>query len=84
VNSTEKQLVNSRRQEKHIVHDPLEGIIISEEYRTVESLLKSGCPVVFVTGNAGTGKTTLIHYLKNLLERKVVVLAPTGVAAFIA
>lgn len=65
----------------HIKTDPLEGIIISEEYRTVESLLKVGCPVVFVTGNAGTGKTTLIHYLKNILDRKVVVVAPTGVAA---
>lgn len=64
-----------------IKKDPLDGIIISEEYRTVESLLKIGIPVVFVTGNAGTGKTTLIHYLKSVLDKNIVVLAPTGVAA---
>ena len=66
---------------KTIANDQLDGIIVSEEYRTVQELLKTGYPIVFVTGNAGTGKTTLIHYLKNLLERNVVVLAPTGVAA---
>jgi len=71
----------AKARKKHIAREHLEGIVISEEYKVVESLLKSGCPVVFVTGNAGTGKTTLIHYLKNILDRKVVVVAPTGVAA---
>ena len=40
---------------------------------------------VFLTGEAGTGKTTFLHYivkfLKEELDRDVVVLAPTGVAA---
>ena len=40
---------------------------------------------VFLTGEAGTGKTTFLHYivtfLKEELERNVVVVAPTGVAA---
>ena len=40
--------------------NPLEGIEISEEYKQVLSLIEAGFPAVFVTGNAGTGKSTLI------------------------
>ena len=36
---------------------------------------------MFVTGNAGTGKSTLIRYLRDSLDMSIVVLAPTGVAA---
>lgn len=61
--------------------NPLEGIHITDEFRTVESLLDAGYPVVFVSGNAGTGKSTLIHYLRTVLKKKLVVVAPTGVAA---
>jgi hypothetical protein len=64
-----------------IPQNPLEGVHISDEYRTVESLLDAGYPVVFVTGNAGTGKSTLIQYLRTVLKKKLVVVAPTGVAA---
>lgn len=66
---------------KAIVEAPLDGIIITDEYRAVRALLEAGCPVVFVTGNAGTGKSTLIRYLRSVLDRKLVVVAPTGVAA---
>ncbi|MEI6914473.1 MAG: AAA family ATPase, partial [Armatimonadota bacterium] len=62
--------------------DPLlDGIQITDEYRLVERLLRADEPVVFVTGNAGTGKSTLIRYLKSVLEKNIVVVAPTGVAA---
>lgn len=64
-----------------IVPPPLDGIDITDEYRTVRALLEASCPVVFVTGNAGTGKSTLIHYLRSVLDRRLVVVAPTGVAA---
>jgi len=63
------------------IKNPFEGVQISDEYKTVESLLNAGCPAVFVTGNAGTGKSTLIHYLRTVLKKKMVVVAPTGVAA---
>lgn len=63
------------------IKDPLAGVHISDEYKTVESLLNAGCPAVFVTGNAGTGKSTLIQYLRTVLKKKMVVVAPTGVAA---
>jgi energy-coupling factor transporter ATP-binding protein EcfA2 len=61
--------------------NPLEGIEISEEYKNVQSLIEAGFPAVFVTGNAGTGKSTLIQYLRTVLKIRSVVVAPTGVAA---
>jgi len=36
---------------------------------------------VFVTGRAGTGKSTLLSYFKTSTAKRVAVLAPTGVAA---
>jgi ATP-dependent DNA helicase PIF1 len=36
---------------------------------------------VYITGNAGTGKSTLLQYFKEKTAKKIVVLAPTGVAA---
>lgn len=36
---------------------------------------------VFVTGEAGTGKSTLLRYFRSKTKKNVVVLAPTGVAA---
>jgi energy-coupling factor transporter ATP-binding protein EcfA2 len=59
----------------------LKGIEISEEYKNVQSLIEASFPAVFVTGNAGTGKSTLIQYLRTVLKKRSVVVAPTGVAA---
>ena len=36
---------------------------------------------VFLTGRAGTGKTTFLHQVKQLNARRLAVVAPTGVAA---
>jgi nucleoside-triphosphatase THEP1 len=36
---------------------------------------------VFITGKAGAGKTTLMKYIRELGQKKTVVVAPTGVAA---
>ncbi|MFN3396822.1 MAG: ATP-dependent RecD-like DNA helicase, partial [Thermodesulfovibrionales bacterium] len=36
---------------------------------------------VFVTGRAGTGKSTLLNYFRERTEKNIAVLAPTGVAA---
>ncbi|MBO4590516.1 MAG: HRDC domain-containing protein [Bacteroidaceae bacterium] len=36
---------------------------------------------IFLTGKAGTGKTTFLHQLRTRLPKRMVVLAPTGVAA---
>lgn len=36
---------------------------------------------IYLTGKAGTGKTTFLKYLRKVSNKKLVVLAPTGVAA---
>ena len=36
---------------------------------------------VFLTGKAGTGKTTFLHNLKTRSPKRMIVVAPTGVAA---
>ncbi|MEJ2595706.1 MAG: AAA family ATPase [bacterium] len=36
---------------------------------------------VFLTGKAGTGKTTFLHYLRQNSPKRMIVVAPTGVAA---
>ncbi len=36
---------------------------------------------IFLTGKAGTGKTTFLHHLKNHCKKRMIVVAPTGVAA---
>ena len=36
---------------------------------------------LFLTGKAGTGKTTFLHQLKTTSPKRMVVLAPTGIAA---
>ena len=60
---------------------PPDDIVITDEYKAVHALLMADCPVVFVTGNAGTGKSTLIRYLRSIMDRKLVGVAPTGIAA---
>lgn len=54
---------------------------IPDTYKQVEQLVQARHPAVFVSGNAGTGKTTLIRYLLEVLSLQSAVVAPTGVAA---
>ena len=46
----------------------------------VEAVLHRG-QSIFLTGKAGTGKTTFLKHMKTITEKMVVILAPTGVAA---
>ena len=36
----------------------------------------------YLTGRAGTGKTTFLRYIQDVVKKRFVVLAPTGVAAY--
>ncbi|MFI5134635.1 MAG: AAA family ATPase, partial [Chitinophagales bacterium] len=36
---------------------------------------------IFLTGKAGTGKTTFLKHIREHCDKKMVVVAPTGVAA---
>ncbi len=56
-------------------------IEINELFAKALDLLEKTRQNVFITGKAGTGKSTLLQYFRNNTGKKVVVLAPTGVAA---
>lgn len=56
-------------------------LVITDEFSRALDLLNQG-ENLFLTGKAGTGKSTLIrHFMENNTDRNVVVAAPTGVAA---
>src|SRR5450759_728016 len=59
---------------------PPSDIEILPEYKFIYEALQQGCPSLFVTGKAGTGKSTLIQWLCQKLEGCAVV-APTAIAA---
>lgn len=58
-----------------------EMIELNEMFRKALDLLENTSRHVFITGKAGTGKSTLLDYFRNHTRKKIVVLAPTGVSA---
>lgn len=54
---------------------------LSEEQEKVYQQIESTNEHLFITGKAGTGKSYLLKYLKTHSSKKLVVVAPTGVAA---
>lgn len=50
-------------------------------FETAERYVKCTGRSVFLTGRAGTGKTTFLRYITETTSKRFVVLAPTGVAA---
>lgn len=56
------------------------NIEINEKFKEALDLVSSG-KNVFITGKAGTGKSTLLKVIRDNLDNNYAVLAPTGVAA---
>ncbi len=57
---------------------PLE---LNSDFTFALDVLEKTSKNLFITGRAGTGKSTLLHLFRNTTRKKCVVLAPTGVAA---
>ena len=58
-----------------------EKIELNKEFSEALRLMEDGPEVLFVTGRAGTGKSTLLEYFKRKTKKRAVFLAATGVAA---
>jgi ATP-dependent exoDNAse (exonuclease V) alpha subunit len=56
-------------------------IELNEQFKHALDLMEHSNRSVFITGRAGTGKSTLLNYFRHTTKKKVAVLAPTGVAA---
>jgi ATP-dependent DNA helicase PIF1 len=56
-------------------------IEINEQFKQALEQLEQTRKSIFITGNAGTGKSTLLTHFRFSTKKKTVVLAPTGVSA---
>lgn len=57
-------------------------ISLSKEQLALFDFIENEHDHIFVTGRAGTGKSTLLNYFVNNTKKNVAVVAPTGVAAY--
>src|SRR6187399_577717 len=53
----------------------------NEMFRLAAELLNKSSRNIFLTGKAGTGKTTFLKYIRENCPKQIAVVAPTGVAA---
>ncbi|MGE0637497.1 MAG: ATP-dependent RecD-like DNA helicase [Bacteroidia bacterium] len=54
---------------------------LTEEFNDILKILNETSESVFITGKAGTGKSSLLRHFIKHTNKKYVILAPTGVAA---
>ena len=55
--------------------------VLNDHFKEIISLFEKSSKNIFITGKAGTGKSSLIRYLKNNTKKNLVLLAPTAIAA---
>lgn len=53
----------------------------NKEFQEALDLVRYTNNIIYLTGKAGTGKTTFLKYLRKVTDKSMVVLAPTGVSA---
>ena len=58
-----------------------ESFTITQEFKDCIDSMEQTDLNLFITGKAGTGKSTLIEYFRNTTKKRTVILAPTGLAA---
>jgi ATP-dependent DNA helicase PIF1 len=56
-------------------------IEINPQFQQALDLMENTDRHLFITGKAGTGKSTLLDHFRRMTRKKIAVLAPTGVAA---
>jgi ATP-dependent DNA helicase PIF1 len=80
------KLLKASRSSQNAVSDSTSAnnskIVINSDFKKALEIIKTGNSI-FITGNAGTGKTTLLRHAQStvLKGKKAVTVAPTGVAA---
>src|SRR5262245_11766973 len=59
----------------------LSQLTLTDEFQSAFDLIERQGQSLFLTGKAGTGKSTFLHYFREKTAKATVILAPTGVAA---
>jgi len=58
-----------------------EPIVVNDEFNAILDMIENHHEHLFITGRAGTGKSTLLNLLKKTTNKNAAVVAPTGIAA---
>ncbi|HOX96016.1 MAG TPA: AAA family ATPase [Candidatus Woesebacteria bacterium] len=56
-------------------------IVLDKKSKEALSIMENSWDHIFLTGNAGTGKSTLLDHFRQQTKKNIAVVAPTGVAA---
>ena len=69
-------------EEKEFQYPPMkDGLELTEEFKLAYRTLEESNDLLFLTGNAGSGKSTFLRYWLSHTKKKTVVLSPTGMGA---
>lgn len=76
-----KDIVARATRTKRNADYDLSTVEVLPEYKLVQKLVRQQFPLIFVTGGAGTGKSTFVKWLLNEFDGSVLLGAPTAIAA---
>lgn len=76
---TAKENANERR--RKLYREEIKDAIITDEFKTVLARLENTNGIYLLTGRAGTGKSTLIRIFLANSDKRIGVVATTGIAA---
>ena len=66
------------------MNTPIAFDMLNEEQVQALNLVENSNSSFFLTGRAGTGKTTFLQYIQEHVNKSFIVVAPTGISAIIA
>lgn len=76
-----QKMTNAPKPKLNIKSIDISDITLSFEQQKLFEKLENTNDHIFITGKAGTGKSVLLQYFKQNSTKRLVVVAPTGVAA---
>lgn len=59
----------------------IKNIEINEGFKDAIEIVENSCDHLLLAGRAGTGKSTFLDYFRSVTNKKIVILASTGIAA---
>jgi len=86
ISGTDAPFAGSTEVAAPMLIDEESGVVLTldpenKEFFQAFELAQNTNQIIYLTGKAGTGKTTFLKFLKNRMDKRTVVLAFTGVAA---